>query len=176
MRGTLDSTADGRLVLRFERRLTHPPSKVWRALTTLDGLSAWFPVRVLEFSPRVGARPRFDLTDEAKRRLGVDGGTVSEGVVTVAEAPSVLEYEWAGEVLRWELTPDGAGCLLVFTDVFTAPGESAEIRAGWSLDMATGWHVSLDVLAENLAGTPSTTSVWDRAETLREHYAAQGGE
>ncbi|HWO68509.1 MAG TPA: SRPBCC family protein [Umezawaea sp.] len=174
MRGTLGSTEDGRLVLRFERRLPHPPEKVWRALTTPAGLNAWFPVRVLDFSAVVGAVARFDLTAEAKRRFGIDGDSVSEGCVTVVDPPSTLEYTWAGEVLRWELTPHGDGCLLVFTDVFDAPGETAEIRDGWSLDMVTGWHVSLDVLAERLAGVPSTASVWDRAEALKPSYPRSG--
>ena len=174
MHGKLGSTPDGRLVLRFERHLPHPPEKVWRALTTPAGLNAWFPVRVLDFSAVVGAVARFDLTDEAKRRLGVEGDLVSEGSVTVADPPSTLEYTWAGEVLRWELRPDGGGCLLVFTDVFDGSGETAEIRDGWSLDMVTGWHVSLDVLAERLAGVSSTASVWDRAEALKPSYPRSG--
>ena len=170
MKGALSPTDDGRLVLRLERGLAHPPSTVWRALATPSELHAWFPVRVLDLEPTVGAKLRFDLTDEAKRRLGITEDVVTEGEVTAADPPALLEYEWAGEVLRWELTPDGDGCLLVFTDVFDARGESAVIRAGWSLDMATGWHVSLDVLGEHLAGDPPGPSVWDRAEALEPGY------
>ena len=44
--GTRDGTLeerDGRFVLRFERRLPHPPEEVWRALTEPDRMAAWFP-------------------------------------------------------------------------------------------------------------------------------------
>src|SRR3954447_12743839 len=33
----------GRWRLRFERRLAHPPERVWRAITEPDDLRAWFP-------------------------------------------------------------------------------------------------------------------------------------
>jgi uncharacterized protein YndB with AHSA1/START domain len=172
MRGTLSPADGGRLVLRFERRLAHPPEQVWRALTSMRGLQAWFPVEVLEFDATPGARLRFDLTAEAKRRMDIpaDADTASEGTITAADPPKLLEYAWAGEVLRWELTPDGAGCVLVFTDEFDAQGEAAEIRAGWSLDMATGWHVSLDVLDAHLSDEVPDWSVWDRAEELKGFY------
>src|SRR6266511_1871394 len=41
--GTLQTTEDGRLVLRYERRLAHPPQRVWRALPEPD------PPRVFAF-------------------------------------------------------------------------------------------------------------------------------
>src|SRR6266536_2136550 len=41
--GTLQTTEDGRLVLRYERRLAHSPQRVWRALTEPD------PPRVFAF-------------------------------------------------------------------------------------------------------------------------------
>lgn len=34
---------DGRSVLRVERRFSHPPEKVWRALTESAHLAHWFP-------------------------------------------------------------------------------------------------------------------------------------
>jgi hypothetical protein len=132
------------------------------------------PAEVLEFDATPGARLRFDLTAEAKRRMDIpaDADTVSEGTVTAADPPKLLEYAWAGEVLCWEPGPDDAdGCLLVFTDEFDAQGETVDIRAGWSLDMATGRHVSLDVLDAHLADEVPDWSVWDRAEELKAAYS-----
>ena len=34
---------DGRVALRFRRRLPHPPEKVWRALTESEHLQHWMP-------------------------------------------------------------------------------------------------------------------------------------
>ena len=35
--GTLERTDDGRYLVSFERRLTHPVERVWDALTRPDG-------------------------------------------------------------------------------------------------------------------------------------------
>ena len=43
--GTLHDV-DGRMMLRFERRLAHPVSRVWKLVTTPEGLAQWFPARV----------------------------------------------------------------------------------------------------------------------------------
>ncbi|WP_158893826.1 SRPBCC domain-containing protein [Amycolatopsis anabasis] len=173
--GTLHQVGTGRLLLRFERRFAHPPEKVWRALTETAELAGWFPVSVLDFDPAPGARLRFDLTAEARRRMDIpaDQDTVSTGRITLADPPKVLEYTWDTEVLRWELTADGAGgCVLVFTDTFDAPGEAPEFTETWAADMASGWHVSFEVLAEHLEGHQVTWSVWDRAAEFHQQYLA----
>ena len=43
--GRLTQAGD-RWQLRFERRLAHPPEKVWRALTEPEHLAAWFPSEI----------------------------------------------------------------------------------------------------------------------------------
>ena len=43
--GTLERAGD-HSVLRYRRRLSHPPDKVWRALTEDEHLTAWFPTTV----------------------------------------------------------------------------------------------------------------------------------
>ncbi|MFE1175399.1 SRPBCC domain-containing protein [Streptomyces sp. NPDC058773] len=48
------TTADGRTALRMERRLTHPPAKVWSAITDPAHIGQWFPSGVTEVTaPRV---------------------------------------------------------------------------------------------------------------------------
>ena len=54
MHGEL-SQQEGRYQLRFERRLPHPPEKVWRALTEPHHLEAWFPAAI-EGERAAGAR------------------------------------------------------------------------------------------------------------------------
>ena len=47
-------------VLRYERRLAHPPERVWRALTDDAELAAWFPTTI-EGQRQSGAALRFSF-------------------------------------------------------------------------------------------------------------------
>ena len=58
--GKLEQGHDGRWQLRFERRLTHPQEKVWRAITDPEHLAAWFP-STIEGERAAGARLRFSF-------------------------------------------------------------------------------------------------------------------
>ena len=44
---------EGRAVLRFERKLAHPPERVWRALTERGELTGWHPTP-FEIEPEAG--------------------------------------------------------------------------------------------------------------------------
>jgi uncharacterized protein YndB with AHSA1/START domain len=138
-------TVDGRAVLRMERRLAHPPEKVWRALTEPAHLNQWYPFQATELELRVGGRISFD-----------DGqGATVEGVVTELDPPRVFAFtQDAGAVLqregdnhlRFELRPDGDGCLLVFTHTFhDRPHAAAN---------AAGWHACFDALDAVVDGRP----------------------
>jgi uncharacterized protein YndB with AHSA1/START domain len=121
----METLPDGRVVLRFERRLGHPREKVWAALTERDQLRVWF-VEILDYS-----RSRLDFASGAQLEFVADGVPVGRGEVTAYEAPSLLEYTWDGEVLRWELVVDGAGCVLRFTNVVDGPGTAGAVESGW---------------------------------------------
>ncbi|MFD9738788.1 SRPBCC family protein [Umezawaea sp. NPDC059074] len=130
-------TADGKPVLRFERRLRHSPDRVWRAISTPEGLAAWFPASVeLELAP--GAPMRFTFPDQAP----VDG--TSAGEVLEVDPPRVLAFRWNADVLRFELEPDGDGCVLRFSQTL-----DDRLSAGRN---AYGWDVCLGALAADLAG------------------------
>jgi hypothetical protein len=43
----------------------------------------------------------------------------------------VLELLWFGDALRFELRPDGDGCVLVFTHAFADRETAARSAAGW---------------------------------------------
>lgn len=165
---TTHTTDDGRLALRFERHLAHPPEKVWRALTETDELARWFAA-VVDRDISAGATVRFTMTDEAKRRMGVPAaeGSLGSGTVRTADPPTLLEYTWGEEMLRWELTPDAeGGCHLVFTDTFPGPGTD-----GGDLAVTCGsWDAAFEVLEAVLDDRVPERSAWDRFEDLADAY------
>src|SRR5918992_171988 len=126
MFGTVRDVGDGRVELRFERRLRHPRENVWRALTDVGELRAWF-VEILDYE-----RSRLEFTPGATLEFVAKGDLpTGRGRVTICEPPRLLEYTWDTETLRFELTPDGAGCLLVFTNVLPDRDTAAAVDPGW---------------------------------------------
>src|SRR5688572_29308652 len=53
MNGTLETHADGRPALRFERRLPHSVDRVWRAVSDPAEMKQWF-VATVDWTPAVG--------------------------------------------------------------------------------------------------------------------------
>ncbi|WP_344945680.1 SRPBCC family protein, partial [Actinomadura miaoliensis] len=126
------ATDDG-WTLVFVRDLSHPPEKVWRALTDPAQLRQWAPYT-------------------ADRDLGSPGGIVltmidEEGaeelasMVIHAERPTLLEYSMGTDLLRWELTATSSGARLVLQHTVK--------ERDWAPKAAAGWHLCLDV-AERL--------------------------
>ena len=70
---------------RIERsvELAHPPAKVWAALTTPEGLSAWF-----------GDKATIDLRPGGMARMRWDHGFTVEMRVERVEEPAVFGYTW----------------------------------------------------------------------------------
>jgi uncharacterized protein YndB with AHSA1/START domain len=134
--GELEQIGD-RWRLRFRRQLHHSPETVWRAITEPEHLETWFPQRVVgEWT--VGAPLRFE---------GVGGEFPPfDGEVIACECPSLLEFRWGTDLLRFEIVPDGSGCTLILTDTIEELGKAARDGAGW--------HACLDVLEHHLDGTP----------------------
>lgn len=151
--GTVHRTEDGRVALRFERRIRHSQAKVWRAITETGQLRAWF-VQILDYD-----RFQFDLAPGAKITFVDRRGTViGEGEVIRVDPPKSLEYAWGSEILRWELEPDGDdGCRLVFTNIVDDPGAAPALGAGW--------HAGLDALEALLDGRPAESSVGHELQT-----------
>jgi Activator of Hsp90 ATPase homolog 1-like protein len=56
--------------------------------------------------------------------------------VTERVPPRLLAGTWHGDPLRFELTPDGDGCLLVFTHAFAERDTAARTAAGWDRSLA----------------------------------------
>jgi uncharacterized protein YndB with AHSA1/START domain len=170
--GVMEVREDGRYVLRFERRLPHPPDRVWPALTEPDQLRQWFPADI-EGKRRPGAKIRFVFRDDAPSAeelpelLEHDPETL-DGEITDFEPPRLLAYTWGEEFLSWELRPDPDGCLLVFTTTFDERGGNIPHPEGprkKGARDAAGWHACLDALEALVdgrppAGDPSTDDAW----------------
>jgi uncharacterized protein YndB with AHSA1/START domain len=137
-------TIGGKPLLRFERRFAHPPAKVWRAVTDPAEAVHWFPAAI-ETELEVGARMRFTFAEEAP----IDAN--SEGEILELDPPKVYAFRWNTDVLRFELLPDAAGCLLVLTQTIGGDGWVQRLTAGRN---AVGWDVCLDALSARLDGRP----------------------
>ena len=79
------------------RDLRHPPAKVWEALTDPEHLREWAP---FDSDRNLGAVGTVKLST-----VGAPTPNVSETRVKRADAPRVLEYNWGGQDIRWELEP-----------------------------------------------------------------------
>ena len=115
---------DGRDAVRFERRLAHPPERVWKAITDPGDLRAWFPAEIEGDLGSPGAELSFPFRN--------DEAPTEAGEVLECEQPRVLAYTWGDQTLRFELEPDGDGTRLVFTHALPRE-ESAKTAAGWQL-------------------------------------------
>src|SRR5207244_11178345 len=70
---------------RIERtvEVAHPPSRVWAALTTAEGLSAWF-----------GNEATIDLRPGGSARMTWAGGHTADMRVERVEEPRVFGFTW----------------------------------------------------------------------------------
>jgi uncharacterized protein YndB with AHSA1/START domain len=88
--------------------------------------------------------------------------------VTESEPPRLLAGWWFGDELRFELHPDGNGCVLVFSHAFADREKAARDGAGWDCCFAR-----FDAL---LAGEPiSEADSLDAWPEIHERYAAAFG-
>jgi uncharacterized protein YndB with AHSA1/START domain len=165
--GKLIEAEGGKVGVRFERRLSHPPERVWRAVTEADDLARWFPARPdVEGERAVGAQLRFTYP----------GGEAppETGEIVELDRPRLFEFTWRPsqpeggdpQTLRFEIEPDGDGSRLVFTHLLPRP-DTAKVAAGWQL--------CLDDLEAALDGHPRAEFPEDRWVELHESYASEFG-
>lgn len=152
--------ADNALQVVFHRRYAKPIEKVWAAITTPERLADWLAVADIEF--KTGGAIR----------LTWNGQYTMEGRVTAYEPPRVFAWTWPIDDrdthVRFELQPDGEGCLLTVTHSGLSP------RAGdIGGNVRAGWHAHLEGLPEAIEGraTPWETKV-AREDALSELYPA----
>jgi len=147
------------------RELDHSPQKVWLALTDPAHLHEWAP---FDADGSLGA----EGTKVKLTTVGAPTPQVSETIVTRADAPKVLEYNWGAQNIRWELEASGDGTRLTLWHNI----DRRFISMG-----AAGWHICLKVLAHLLSGTPIGRIVGPDAmkfggwQQLNAEYAKQFG-
>ena len=155
--GTIETLDDGRYVLRYERQIRHPISKVWEALTDPAQVEEWWARADVELVE--GGRARFEW---------LNGDAVAEGHISRLEPPRTIEFDTDihGRLL-WELHPDGDGTRLTLT-------VTAELPDDYLASVRAGWHVHLDFLEDALDGRPVDWPNWpkDRWEKHNEVYEA----
>jgi uncharacterized protein YndB with AHSA1/START domain len=150
--------------LVFVRHLRHSPERVWAALTE--------PAQLTEWAPYTASR---DLASPGEATLTMIDGDVAEDLsatVTRAERPTLLEYRWGADLLRWELVPTTCGTRLTLRHTIK--------DRDWVPKVAAGWHLCLDVAERLLEGRPigpirgseALAFGWGR---LNEEYAARLG-
>jgi uncharacterized protein YndB with AHSA1/START domain len=120
------------------RELGHPPTSVRTALTDPEHLREWAP---FDSDRNLGAVGTAKLTT-----VGAPALHVTESQVTRADRPKLLEFNWGGQDIRWELEAmAGGGTRLTLWHNI----DRRYISMG-----AAGWHICLDVLDRSLAGRP----------------------
>jgi uncharacterized protein YndB with AHSA1/START domain len=156
--GGIEVRADGKSVLRFERRLAHPIDRVWAALTDPDELIRWWGRAQMELRP--GGRFEMawlNVDDEGNR-------AEMEATITELDPPRLLEL--SGDihgVLRFELAPDGDATLLTFTSTLDLPDE-------YRTKVLAGWHYHLDALAGSLEGRTTDLVELPGWDAIHERY------
>jgi uncharacterized protein YndB with AHSA1/START domain len=120
------------------RELRHSPEKVWAALTDPAQLREWAPFDADRSLATVG-------TAVTLTTFGAPSPHAVKSKVKRADAPKMLEYDWGGGEVRWELEPTGSGTRLTLY---------ANIDRRFISMGAAGWHICLDVLDHHLGGDP----------------------
>ena len=119
------------------RELRHSPEMVWDALTDPAQLAEWAP---FDADRKLAQGEKVKLTT-----VGAPQAPAHETTVKRAEPHTLLEFNWGGGDLRWELAALGQGTRLTLY---------ANINRNYIAWGAAGWHVCIDVLDRLLARDP----------------------
>ena len=135
---------------RIERtvEIAHPPAKVWAALTTAEGLSAWF-----------GQEVRIDLRPGGSAWMKWDNGHTADMRVERVEEPTVFGFTWhiyglseddpRRTYVEFTLEPAGAGTRLTVVESGFAQLSEHAYRTAYDGN-TRGWASELGELAEYL--------------------------
>jgi uncharacterized protein YndB with AHSA1/START domain len=127
-----------------ERKMQHPPEKIWRALTQTELIAEWLMKN--DFKPIVGHCFQF----RAKAIPGWSGVVNCE--VLEVDAPKRLVYRWGdgtesdsglSTVVAWTLTPANDGTLVRMEHSGFRPQDEAGYRG-----MGSGWPRILERLQQ----------------------------
>jgi uncharacterized protein YndB with AHSA1/START domain len=132
---------------RIERtvELAHPPAAVWAAITTAEGLGAWF-----------GDEATIDLRPGGSARMSWTDGSTAEMRVERVEEPTVFGYTWhiyglpaddpRRTYVEFTLEPAGPGTRLTVVESGFAQLPDDVYRTAFDGN-TQGWSKELDELA-----------------------------
>jgi uncharacterized protein YndB with AHSA1/START domain len=156
MLGIIHSRSLKEVVMTFPDRiertvtLTRAPSEVWHALTTAEGLSAWF-----------GEQASIDLRPSGSATMTFAGGVTVEMRVERVEEPTVFAYTWRlpdlpeddprRTYVEFTLEPEGDGTLLRVVETGFAQLPVDTRRKTYD-SHSEGWSRELAELAEHVDG------------------------
>jgi uncharacterized protein YndB with AHSA1/START domain len=135
---------------RIERtmELAHPRAKVWAALTTAEGLGAWF-----------GQEAGIDLRPGGKAWMKWDNGHKANMRVERVDEPNVFGFTWhiyglpdddpRRTYVEFTLEPDGAGTRLTVVETGFAQMSQEQYRIAFDGN-TQGWASELGELASYL--------------------------
>jgi uncharacterized protein YndB with AHSA1/START domain len=156
--------ADDRWTLVLVRTLRHPPEKVWAALTE--------PAQLREWAPFVADRNLGTPGDATLTMVDGDRTEDLPATVSLAEPPTLLEYTWGPDVLRWELEGTGGGTRLTLRHPVGEQGLVPRMAAGWHLCLAVAEHLLDGRPVGPIRGEAARDHGWD---ALHEAYADRLG-
>ena len=155
--GTVTRNGEG-FDLAYVRRIAASPERVWAAITIPERIAAWFATAEVIIEPRLGGAYHLRFGSE---------GPYAEGQITAFDPPRLFEHTWPDPpnptgVIRYELEPDGDGCVLRLT--------SFGVPAAYIGSLA-GWHIFLDAIEPSLAGVPVTWTMEAERELMAVYEA-----
>ncbi|HEX3812751.1 MAG TPA: SRPBCC domain-containing protein, partial [Mycobacteriales bacterium] len=126
----------------------HPPAKVWAALTTAEGLGAWF-----------GNQATIDLRPGGPAHMDWDHGFAADMRVERVEEPTVFGFTWPvygvpkddprRTYVEFTLEPVGAGTRLRVVETGFAQLSDDAYRTGYDSHIE-GWAKELGELVDYL--------------------------
>jgi uncharacterized protein YndB with AHSA1/START domain len=124
----------------FKRRYAKPIEKVWAALTVPERIADWLATAKVEPDLRLGARFELYFATQDYRVVGE---------IVALDPPRLIAWTWpdaqhAQSIVRFELTADGAGCLLTL--------RQSELSRRHLVEVAAGWHTHLEAVPGAIEG------------------------
>ncbi|CAN5244887.1 hypothetical protein BH10PSE1_BH10PSE1_25450 [soil metagenome] len=163
--GTIRKIATG-WEIRFARRLRHSPERVWKALTTPEGLACWLAEAEIEPVPGGKMELNFRQPDNDFMPDTPENRRQSNEILTV-QPYTLFEHTFGSNpdsVVSWRLTPDGDGTHIVLLHSIPASWE------GGRKNVLAGWQHHMEGLEEAIHGVRHLWD-WDRWFALRDAYA-----
>ena len=136
--GVVRKTGEDEYEIVFRRRIRKPLERVWAALTVPERIADWLANATIEPRLEVGARFALHFPTQDYRMVGR---------IVALDPPLLIAWTWPDPnapegaqpgVVRFELSPDGDGCVLTLTNPHLA-------RVGLE-NVAAGWHTHLEGL------------------------------